>query len=107
MMKCNTDTYDEHDYYSMDIIIHNAVSTFEQRNGRASLTHTTARASNTLAYSITDVEQIHYEAGDIGYFTEGEISRWELNGSMDLSPSHAIAYGLEHRTDEAKIGRAS
>lgn len=96
----DTDADAQHDNCGFDPIIHDCLSTFEQRNGRASLTHTTARASNTLAYSITDVEQIHYEAGDIGYFTEGEISRWELNGSMDLSPSHAIAYGLEHRTDE-------
>src|SRR5690625_6966043 len=28
------------------------------------------------------------------------MSRWELNGSMYLSPVHAIAYGLVHRTDE-------
>lgn len=95
----NTEADTEHDQCGFPAI-DDCLSTFKQRNGRAALTHTTARTSNTLAYSITDVKQVHYEADAIGYFTEGEISRWELNGSADLSPSHAIAYGLEHRTDE-------
>ncbi len=80
--------------------IDNCVERFDQSNLRVSLTHDTERSDSTLAYSKTNVERTNYAAGNPAYYTRGEIAKWELNGSAQLSDAHGLVYGLEQRHDQ-------
>ncbi|MDQ2076728.1 TonB-dependent siderophore receptor [Marinimicrobium sp. ABcell2] len=95
----DTDAEAEHDHCGFPAI-HDCVGFFNQRNARASVTHSIAQSQNTLAFSKTDVERTNYDGGEVSYDTQGEISRWELNGSGDLTPFHGLAYGMEYRSDQ-------
>jgi vitamin B12 transporter len=95
----DTDAEDEHDQCGFPPI-NDCVGLFHQRNARASVTHTIAQAQNAVAYSTTEIERTNYDGGEVSYHTQGEISRWELNGSGELTPSHGLAYGMEYRTDQ-------
>lgn len=78
----------------------NCLEQFDQRNSRASLSHSNPMGENTLAYSKTHVERTNYADGLPSYYTRGTIAKWELNGRAQLTPTHGLAYGLEQRSDE-------
>ncbi|WP_341938656.1 TonB-dependent receptor plug domain-containing protein [Marinimicrobium sp. C2-29] len=82
--------------------IDDCIGNFDQRNSRASVTHTNELGKNTLAFSRTDVARKNYAGGEVSYDTEGEIAKWTFNGNAQLTEAHGVVYGLEQRTDQVR-----
>ncbi|WP_231757377.1 TonB-dependent receptor plug domain-containing protein [Microbulbifer elongatus] len=75
---------------------------FRQKNARVSLAHRGEGGQQELSYSRADLSRTSFTQGVASYDTEGDIQKLNLNGSMELSTSQGIVYGLEHREDAVR-----
>lgn len=73
--------------------------TFDQEVRRVALSHSLDWLDNSIAYSSSEVDRDNFTAGVSSYATEGEIEKLEWNGRVRFNDAHALAYGLEDRTD--------
>lgn len=94
----NTDASFEFDRCGFPAV-DDCTGTYEQSVGRLSASHSTENLDNTLAYGKTDITRRNFTAGVNSYDTEGDIEKIEWIGKAKLNDAHALAYGLEHRTD--------
>lgn len=94
----NTESHNEYDRCGWPAI-DDCTGSFKQDVRRVALSHTMGWLDNSLAYSTSDVTRQDFSAGVNSYDTEGEIKKMEWNGRARISDAHALAYGLETRTD--------
>ena len=74
---------------------HVCTGTTEQTTYRLSADYGAERTTNRIAYSEIDVVRDHFADDELSFGTEGEIARFEYQGSFRPTAGTTIAYGVD------------
>lgn len=87
-------------YHNVSGTVHDCESPYEQDAARMSVLYQAPYGSHGLAYSETSTQRDYYSLGELGFASEGELSRLEYIGTITSLQDIEIVYGVDLEENE-------
>lgn len=87
-------------YHNISGTVHDCESPYEQDAARMSVSYQAPYGSHGLAYSETSTTRDYYSLGELGFASEGELSRLEYIGTITSLQDIEIVYGVDLEENE-------
>lgn len=82
----------------------NCSDDYEQSAYRASVHYDSGRLGHVLSYDRNDTDRNSYTAGQLAFFSEGEMERFEYLGNFKWSDQLRFVYGAETQNEQLDDG---